>query len=305
MHHFQSQASPLNCWHPLVTLILIGVMGLTSPVLLADKYEDDDDDRPAEVSVNADWIEDLRQGKIGLAGDDAAVDMLILQRHIPIPYDYIATLMRTPNAFGQGVACIICHSSTDPAKSYRGLDLSTCEGIRKGSTEPPARPLFEPGKPAKTSILGRRMRNNRMPLGVHFSTHAKAESVTAVRNWIAAGAKNDATFQDQVLPLFKADNAFAEGSPGCTQCHMSNQEPPSFHELDMTSYAGIMLGADSVAKGVDKATKIVIPGKPEESSLYQHLVEDRMPPGIPPTADRDHPNTLILLRWIEQGATCR
>ena len=292
-------------WRPLATLILAVLIGLVSPSLLAGKQDHDDKEKPKKSSVNADWIEDLREGKISLAGDDAAVDMLILQRHIPIPYDYIATLMRTPNAFGQGVACIICHSSNDPTKSYRGLDLSTCQGIRKGSTEPPARPVFDPGKPAKKSILGRRLRNNRMPLGVHFSTHAKPESVTAVLNWITAGAKNDAQFQDQVLPLFKTDGAFAEGSPACTQCHLSNQEPPSFHELDLTSYEGIMLGADSVAKGVDKATKIVIPGKPEESGLYQHLVEDRMPPGIPPTADRDHPNTLILLRWIEQGANCR
>jgi len=59
-----------------------------------------------------------------------------------------------------------------------------------------------------------------------------------------------------------------------------------------------------VAKGVENATKVVIPGKPDESSLLEHLVEDRMPPGISPTEDRDHPNTRILLRWIEQGARC-
>jgi hypothetical protein len=29
-----------------------------------------------------------------------------------------------------------------------------------------------------------------------------------------------------------------------------------------------------------------------------------MPPGISPSEERDHPNTLILLRWIEQGALC-
>jgi hypothetical protein len=180
-------------WSGLATLMLVALTGLASPAILADKP--DQDDQQASPSANTDWIEDLRAGEITLAGDDAAVDMLILERHIPIPYDYIATLMRTPNAFGQGVACIICHSSKDPAKSYRGLDLSTCEGI--------------------------------------------------------------------------------------------------------------LLGADSVAKGVDKATKIVIPGQPLESGLYQHLVEDRTPPGIPPTNDRDHPNTLILLRWIEQGANCQ
>jgi hypothetical protein len=243
--------------------------------------------------------------KIRLETDHSAVQALILQRDIPIPYDYIATLMRTPNAFGQGPACIVCHSSANPEHSYRGLDLSTCQGLRAGSREAPSRPVFQPGqKAAGKSILGRRMRNNRMPLGVHFAVSTDTPAYATVRRWIADGAPNDSRFAQDVLPLFSQDNVFAPNTPACTTCHMSNQEPPSFHELDLSSYAGIMLGADSVAKGVNNATKVVIPGKPEESGLFQHLVEDRMPPGISPTEDRDHPNTLILLRWIEQGARC-
>lgn len=256
-------------------------------------------------SANRQWLQDLREGKIKIEGDHSAVDSLILGRNIPIPYDYIATLMRTPNAFGQGPACIVCHSSNNPKTSYRGLDLSSCQGMKKGSTEAPARPIFSPGKPAGKSVIGRRLRNNRMPLGVHFGVSTDKDAYGLVRQWIADGAKNDAHFNDKVLPLFKADNAFAPNMPACTTCHMSNQEPPSFHELDLSTHAGILLGADSVAKGVNNSTKIVIPGKPDESSLFQHLVEDRMPPGIAPTEDRDHPNTRILFRWIEQGANCK
>lgn len=256
-------------------------------------------------TLNHRWLQDLREGKVKLEGDHSAVGALILQRDIPIPYDYIATLMRTPNAFGQGPACIVCHSSANPAHSYRGLDLSTCDGLRAGSREAPSRPLFAPGqKSAGKSILGRRLRNNRMPLGVNFAVSTDTPAYAAVRRWIADGAPNDARFNQDVLPLFSRDNVFAPGTPACTTCHMSNQEPPSFHELDLSSYEGIMLGADSVAKGVNNATKVVIPGQPEASGLFQHLVEDRMPPGISPTEDRDHPNTLILLRWIEQGARC-
>lgn len=257
-------------------------------------------------TLNQAWLQDLREGKVRLDSDHTAVAALILQRDIPIPYDYIATLMRTPNAFGQGPACIVCHASADPAHSYRGLDLSTCDGLRAGSREAPSRPIFQPGqKAAGKSILGRRLRNNRMPLGVHFAVSTDTPAYAAVRRWIAEGARDDSRFKREVLPLFSRDNVFAPDTPACTTCHMSNQEPPSFHELDLTSHAGIMLGADSVAKGVDNATKVVIPGKPDESPLFQHLVEDRMPPGISPTEDRDHPNTLILLRWIEQGARCR
>jgi len=264
-----------------------------------------DDDERGPASINRQWLKELREGKIKVGGDQAAVSALILGRNIPIPYEYIATLMRTPNAFGSGPACIICHSSNDPQKSYRGLDLSSCEGMKRGSTEAPARPIFVPGENANKSIMGRRLRNNRMPLGIHFSMAAEDKpAVQTIRQWIADGAPDDERFKKDVLPLFRNKNVFGPNTPACTTCHMSNKEPPSFHELDLTSYKGIMLGADSVAKGVANATKIVIPGKPDESSLLQHLVEDRMPPGISPSENRDHPNTLILLRWIEQGAKC-
>ncbi|MBV1723016.1 MAG: hypothetical protein KUA43_06185 [Hoeflea sp.] len=263
----------------------------------------DDDDK--KKSVNEQYLEDLRQGKIHIEGDHAAVTELILNRNIPIPYSYIAQLMASPNAFGDGPACIVCHSSADPAVSYRGLDLSTCDGIKEGSTEAPARPIFVAGEDPKREILGRRMRNNRMPLGVSFNVDHSTDAIKSVEAWITAGAANDDNFQNNILPLFNTANVFGEDTPSCAECHMSNEEPPSFHELDVTSYEGIMLGADSVAKGVDNATKVIIPGHPELSGVFQHLTEDRMPPGIDPSEDRDHPNSQILFAWIKQGAQCR
>ncbi|CAA7611765.1 conserved hypothetical protein [Magnetospirillum sp. LM-5] len=257
-----------------------------------------------KASLTRQMVEDIKAGKMELEGDHAAVNELIIKRNIPITYSYIAVLMRTPNAFGEGPACVVCHGSGDPSVSYRGLDLSTCEGINKGSTEPPARKLFTPGKGAKKELLGRMLRNNRMPLGVRFNVPTDSPPILSIRQWIADGAKDDAHFKKDILPLFATANTFAANTPACTECHMSNQEPPSFHELDLSSYKGIMLGADSVAKGVANATKVVIPGKPDESGLMQHLVENRMPPGIEPSSDRDHPNTQLLLRWIEQGARC-
>ncbi len=256
-------------------------------------------------SINQQYLEDLRAGKIHIEGDHAAVSELIIKRNIPIPYSYIAQLMASPNAFGSGPACIVCHSSANPETSYRGLDLSTCDGIKAGSTEAPARAIFTPGKDPKRDILGRRLRNNRMPLGVNFDVDHSTDAIKAVEDWIAKGAANDDNFQNNVLPLFNTENVFGPDTPACSDCHMSNEEPPSFHELDMTTYEGIMLGADSVAKGVDHATKVIIPGQPEQSGVFQHLVEDRMPPGIDPSEDRDHPNTQILFAWVKQGAQCR
>lgn len=233
-----------------------------------------------------------------------AVFKLVMERNIPISYEYIATLMRLPNAFGEGAACIICHSSSDPKVSYRGLDLSSCEGILAGSTEAPARKVVFPGKPTE-GLMRRHLRNNRMPLGVAFDYPTDTENILKVKQWLDGGAKNDDFFINRVLPLFSQRNAF--GSPAaCTDCHMSNQEPPSFHELDMTSYAGIMLGADAIAKAKEgkPPAKIVKPGNAADSKLYQRLVENRMPAGISPGERRDHPNMQVLLQWIEQGAKC-
>jgi hypothetical protein len=257
------------------------------------------------MSLAEQMIQDMKDGKLAAPGaDDHVVQELIIKRSIPITYKYISTLMSTPNAFGPGVACTVCHNSQDASKSYRGLDLSTCKGINEGSTEKPKHALFEAGKDPKRDILIRRLRNNRMPLGMSFDNPTYTPNHMLVKQWIDDGAKNDDNFNKNVLPLFKTPNAFGPNSPACTSCHMSNQEPPSFHELNLSTHAGVLLGADSVAKGVDHSTKVIIPGNSSLSFVWQHLVEDRMPPGISPSEPRDHPNTTILSAWIKQGAKC-
>jgi hypothetical protein len=259
----------------------------------------------AQRTIAEQFIQDMKDGKIADAGaEDHVVQELIIKRSIPITYKYINTLMNTPNAFGPGVACTTCHNSQDASKSYRGLDLSTCKVIIEGTTENPKHTVFTPGKDPKRDHLIRRLRNNRMPLGIGFEKSTYTPNHMLVKNWIADGAKNDEHFKKNIQPLFVTPNAFGPNTPACTACHMSNQEPPSFHELNLSTHEGIMLGADSVAKGVDKSTKVIVPGKPELSFVWQHLAEDRMPPGISPSEARDHPNTSILSEWIKQGAKC-
>lgn len=279
-----------------ISCLLLGAMTL----LGASAYADD-----KQASVTLQILKDIKDGKLKPAeGDASYVQELVIKRGLPIRYSDVQVLMQTPNAFGTGAACVTCHSSQDPAKSYRGLDLSTCKGIREGSMEEPKRALFQPGVDPKRDVLIRRLRNNRMPLGTPFYVPNDTPAYKAVQTWITDGANNDDFFKKNVLHLFKTKNAFGPNTPACTSCHMSNREPPSFHELDLSSYKGIMLGADSIAKGVDKATKVIIPGKPSESGVWQHLVEDRMPPGISPAENRDHPSTSILSLWIKQGAKC-
>jgi len=289
--------------------------GYVAPIAVADaagaheegEDHDEDDDHHEEEDGNQ-ALKEYYSHYDELYGDgsgpELAVQRLVQQRDITVPYAYISMLMRIPNAFGEGAACVLCHSSNDPAHSYRGLDLSTCDGIRKGAMEPPQRALFVPGH-AEDSRIRRHLRNNRMPFGVPFDAPRNTANIAAIKTWINAGAEDDDFFRQKVLPLFKDRSAFG-GFQACAECHMSNQEPPSFHELNLTSYEGIMLGADSVAKAADglPAVKIVIPGDAENSPLYQRLTENRMPAGISPSENRDHPNTQILMQWIDQGAPC-
>lgn len=248
---------------------------------------------------------DMKLGKLHIEGDNAVVDALILQRDIPITYDYIATLMRTPNAFGEGPACIVCHSSNDPDKSYRGLDLSTCEGILRGATEAPARPVIHPGQ-KDSNLIVHMLQNNRMPLGVPFFQNIDTPTINAIRDWINAGAKNNENFSKNILPLFNDEAAFG-GDTACTECHKSFRDPPSFNEVNLTSYEAVMTGAFSktMKKQGKPGIPIVIPFEAEASRLIQRLTKNRMPPGVDPGADSNHPNILMLNRWVEQGAWCK
>ncbi len=94
--------------------------------------------------------------------------------------------------------------------------------------------------------------------------------------------------------------------PAIAASHMSRSEPPSFNELNLTSYEGVMRGAhaaDRLKKGLPP-NQIVAPGNAEDSPLYQCLMQNRMPAGINPGETRDHPNLRLLERWIAQGAKC-
>ena len=256
------------------------------------------------ASVTHQMYLDMKLGKLDIHGDNAVVDALVLQRDIPISYEYIATLMRTPNAFGEGPACIVCHGSNEADKSYRGLDLSSCEGILRGATEEPQRPVIVSGQPDK-SLIVKMLRNNRMPLGVSFFEPVQSDSIDKVRAWIEAGAKNDENFEANVLPLFNDPQAFSGGIQ-CTECHKSFRDPPSFNEVNLTSYDAIMTGAFSKTRKKQglPGIPIVVPFDAASSPLFQRLTMNRMPPGVDPGVPV-HANTLLLARWIEQGAWCK
>lgn len=183
------------------------------------------------------------------------------------------------------------------------------------------------------SKLKARMRDNRMPPGWTFDiTEANrdgpcvdmsasgAQVVTEghglkygcdnnalglIGAWVGAGAPEHkefaygggvADFDRDVLPFFTKAGTWFPNSQSCGSCHFGNIES-SFHEMDLTSYKGLMRGGDVISKppGVPLFGESVIGAKDYDwghSKMKGRLRNNRMPPGISfdiTEANRDGP----------------
>jgi hypothetical protein len=210
-------------------------------------------------------------------------------------------------------ACTGCHFAVSET-SYHEMDLTTHEGILLGadSLSDPDDPeaIIEPGDWGASSLRAR-LRNNRMPPGFPFDiTEANRDgqcvevsaegaqvlvgefgcelnAVGLIGAWVDAGAPEgeftygDAqlNFERDVLPLFTEADMWFEGSQACTGCHFAVSEN-SYHEMDLTTYEGILLGADALSDP-DDPEAIIEPGDWGASSLRARLRNNRMPPGSP------------------------
>jgi hypothetical protein len=87
-------------------------------------------------------------------------------------------------------------------------------------------------------------------------------------------------FETDIQPLLQAK---------CLRCHGTKVKKAA---LDLRTHAGALKGGES--------GPAIVPGKPEQSPLYQKVHEGLMPPG---KKDRLTPTEVALLhRWIEVGA---
>jgi len=223
----------------------------------------------------------------------------------------VLPLFTTPNVWFPGAqACSLCHTA-DLESSAHELDLTSYEGILAGADrleEPPGEPIVIPGD-WEASSLRSRLRNNRMPTGVtpnvprdgpEVAVHGgTVHVVQLIGAWVEAGASEsqsfafagsdgnsyEATFAD-ILPLFTADDVFFEGAVACSTCHTATLET-SAHELDLSSYEGILAGADRLEQ--PPGEPIIVPGDWDGSSLRARLRNNRMPSGITSAIERDGP----------------
>jgi hypothetical protein len=93
------------------------------------------------------------------------------------------------------------------------------------------------------------------------SSGAAAKAVDLIGFWVGAGASETesfsytgidgnsylGTFEADILPLFTDNGLWFEGAQACTGCHFANSEN-SYHEMDLSSYEGIMIGGDALTK---------------------------------------------------------
>ena len=238
-------------------------------------------------------------------------------------------------------ACGSCHHD-DLEESYHEMDLTSYEGLMAGGdrlSEPPGVPLFGQSKIGgsdfdwENSKLRGRLRNNRMPPGAHFDiTEAnrdgpplvvKGASVNAVdllAAWVDAGAPEtipfgdyDATFEEDIQPLFTEADVWYPDAPACGSCHHADLES-SFHEMDLTSYAGLMAGGDRLEDppGVPLFGESAIGERDfdwENSKLRGRLRDNRMPPGMPfdiTEANRDGPFVQVgFVKGTERGSVAQ
>ena len=236
----------------------------------------------------------------------------------------ILPLFTTNGAWFEGSqACTGCHFAASE-NSYHEMDMTSYEGILAGADsleEPPGVSILGESEVGNGdfdwdhSKLRERLRNNRMPPGWEFDITEEnrngpcvavgADGVTValgeygcettavglIGAWVEAGAPDGefeygsatVSFERDVLPFFTENNMWFEGSQACSGCHFAAGEN-SYHEMDLSSYAGIMMGADSLEEppGVSILGESS-PGKGdfdwEHSKLRARLRNNRMAPG--------------------------
>jgi len=148
-------------------------------------------------------------------------------------------------------------------------------------------PLVLHGKPVEVTKTG----------ATFGSGECQVKAVALIGDWVKAGAPETApfdftaedgsacngTFEADVLPLFTTNNAWYEGSQACTGCHFANSEN-SYHEMDLSSYQGVLTGADSISAppGVSILGASEVGATDfdwDHSKLRGRLRNNRMPPG--------------------------
>jgi mono/diheme cytochrome c family protein len=151
---------------------------------------------------------------------------------------------------------------------------------------------------------------------VNFPTidRCKIPAVSLIGAWVSSGYSESeaftftdvdgltcqATFKEDVQPIFLQANLWYPGSIPCASCHLPDLEITSA-QLDLSSYAGMRMGSRRATLKTD-GVDIFGGGEWEKSLLYDSLyVKKNMPLGRPPNIPAEGP--IIFAGSSVQGGT--
>lgn len=178
--------------------------------------------------------------------------------------------------------CLTCHGEP-PVQAQ--LDLRTAAGILRGGKSGPA---VVPGSADQSLLLGKVVSGTMPPVGEKLSDG----EIGAIRKWIDDGASFERASHEllvterEVLPIFQMR---------CVTCHGKRRQEAG---LDLRTPASRMKGG--------KSGPALVPGKPEESLLFQRVASGEMPPPDMLFENQVRPprqsEVEILRKWIAAGA---
>ena len=166
--------------------------------------------------------------------------------------------------------------------------------------------LVVPGKPEESELIDKikatdlnpETEGASMPFVVPALT---ADEIAAVRAWIAGGAKNDASYQSTVAPIFGDGKSLGASAGKCSFCHTatSTNAPNLVDPFDASR------GAVNVRANVGGVR--VIPSDPDHSVLFQKVSGATLPAALgSPMPLHLNPLTASQIAtveaWIQAGA---
>jgi serine/threonine-protein kinase len=180
--------------------------------------------------------------------------------------------------------CAVCHGGDKPARGIKILDRKVLVETKK---------VVVPGKPDDSKlfkIIGR----DAMPPdedndGKPLKRLTKQEKDT-IKSWIAAGAPD---FDAPVVGIAIPGKKPAEGNGPGKAADLPPDPPPPVPDLGAAvkkifeTNCAVCHGGDKPVRGlrildrkvlVNKTKKVVVPGKPDESKLFDLVKRDEMPP---------------------------
>jgi hypothetical protein len=128
------------------------------------------------------------------------------------------------------------------------------------------------------------------------------DELTALRAWISAGAKNDQTFTDQILPIFGTPGRLGRAGGKCTYCHWPGGQSP-----DLSNPFDPDVGVVGRPSAQGGGLKLIEPGDPDASFLVVKVSNTTLPPaqGMPMPAHfpaLTEQQVATVRTWIREGA---